>query len=242
MRNVGSAASLTDRSAPIRGRSRRRRAGRPAFVGARRASTTDEFLIRAVDVILAVLALIAIGPLMLTIAALIKRQDGGPVIFAHSRVGRGGRAFPCLKFRSMVVDAEARLQQVLAQDEAARREWAADHKLRNDPRITRLGAFLRKSSLDELPQLINVLRGEMSIVGPRPIVQGEVSRYGRWYGHYCAVRPGITGLWQVSGRNDVSYRRRVACDVIYSRRQSFMVNVKIIAGTVPAVLKGDGSY
>lgn len=202
----------------------------------------EDPLIRAVDVTIALLALVFIAPLLLTIYCLIRRQDGGPAIFSHMRLGEGGRSFPCFKFRSMVVDAEARLQALLASDPAARAEWEADHKLRNDPRITPLGAFLRKSSLDELPQLLNVLRGEMSIVGPRPIVFGEVARYGRRYAHYCAVRPGITGLWQVSGRNDVSYRRRVACDALYAHRRSLGVNLGIIFWTIPAVLRSEGSY
>ncbi|MDG2520296.1 sugar transferase [Caulobacter segnis] len=238
MRPIESAASLSGRVDQLGGGSRLRR----TRSWSRNLDPAEEALIRGLDVLIALAALVAIAPLMLIIAGLIKAQDGGPAMFAHGRIGRGGRTFPCLKFRSMVIDAEARLQALLAQDEAARREWEADHKLRNDPRITRLGLFLRKSSLDELPQLLNVLRGEMSIVGPRPIVQGEVSRYGRWYGHYCAVRPGITGLWQVSGRNDVTYRRRVACDVMYARRKSLSVNARIIAGTIPAVLRADGSY
>ena len=203
---------------------------------------TGDLVSRGLDVSIALAALIFMLPLLLTLAIAVKLSDGGPVLFSHRRIGRDGRVFGCLKFRSMVVDAEARLNALLATDEAARREWALDHKLRNDPRVTAFGNFLRRSSLDELPQLINVLRGEMSIVGPRPIVQGEVSRYGRRFASYCAVRPGITGLWQVSGRNDVSYRRRVACDVVYARRRSLGRDVFIILWTVPAVLKGQGSY
>lgn len=206
------------------------------------APRPGELVSRALDISIALAALIFILPLMLTIAIAVKLSDGGPVLFSHRRIGRDGRVFGCLKFRTMVVDAEARLNALLASDEAARREWALDHKLRNDPRITPFGQFLRRSSLDELPQLLNVLRGQMSIVGPRPIVQGEVARYGRRFASYCAVRPGITGLWQVSGRNDVSYRRRVACDVIYARRRSVSRDVFIILWTVPAVLKGQGSY
>ena len=129
-----------------------------------------------------------------------------------------------------------------ASDPIARLEWEKDHKLRNDPRITRLGSFLRKSSLDELPQLFNVLRGEMSLVGPRPIVDAEVVRYGRYFADYCSVRPGITGLWQISGRNDVSYRRRVALDVAFARARSRSLYVRILAGTVPSVLVRRGSY
>jgi lipopolysaccharide/colanic/teichoic acid biosynthesis glycosyltransferase len=179
---------------------------------------------------------------MILTALVIKLQDGGPILFGHTRLGYGGRSFKCLKFRSMVVDAEERLQRLLEHDPIARKEWAADQKLRVDPRITPFGVLLRKSSIDELPQLLNVLRGDMSIVGPRPIVQAEISRYGRFYRHYCAVRPGITGLWQVSGRNDVTYRQRVALDSLYARRRSLGLNVWILFKTVPAVLLRKGSY
>ncbi|CAN5153456.1 sugar transferase [soil metagenome] len=199
-------------------------------------------LSRVVDIIVAAAALVFIGPLMLLVALAIKLQDGGPVLFGHVRIGRDGRTFRCLKFRSMVVDSNERLQALLARDEAARREWAADHKLRNDPRVTRLGTFLRKSSVDELPQLINVLRNEMSLVGPRPIVESEIVRYGRAFSRYCSVRPGVTGLWQVSGRNNVSYRRRVALDVLYARRRSFRLYCYIMLKTIPAVLLREGSY
>lgn len=142
----------------------------------------------------------------------------------------------------MVVDAEQRLADLLARDPVARSEWEADHKLRVDPRVTRLGDFLRKSSLDELPQLLNVLRGEMSMVGPRPVVSAEVSRYGRYFNDYCSVRPGITGLWQVMGRNDVSYKRRVALDVAYVRSQSISLYIKVLILTLPAVLSRSGVY
>ncbi|WP_277980586.1 sugar transferase [Sphingomonas phyllosphaerae] len=202
----------------------------------------DDMASRALDVTIALTALLILGPLMLIIAAVIYILDPGPIIFAHQRIGRGGRAFPCLKFRSMVVDADARLRHLLETSAEAREEWERDHKLRDDPRVIGIGKFLRKTSLDELPQLINVVRGEMSLVGPRPIVVGEIARYGRYFEHYCAVRPGITGLWQVGGRNDVSYRRRVAYDVTYSRARSCAMNVKIMAYTVPSVLFQRGSY
>ena len=197
---------------------------------------------RGLDLIIALAAIIFTLPLLIVIFLAIQAQDGGPAIFAHERVGRGGRTFKCLKFRSMVLDAEARLGEVLRTDPAARAEWTRDHKLRVDPRITRVGDFLRRSSLDELPQLFNVLRGEMSIVGPRPIVVAEIPRYGRRFDAYRAVRPGITGLWQVSGRNDVSYRRRVAMDAFYARNKSLAWDLKLLLLTVPAVLFGNGSY
>jgi lipopolysaccharide/colanic/teichoic acid biosynthesis glycosyltransferase len=215
-------------------------------IGLKRNAPKTELAIdatRILDVAIAAMALVFFAPLMLLTALMIKLQDGGPIFFGHTRLGRGGRSFKCLKFRSMVVDAEERLHRLLDRDPVARQEWAADQKLRVDPRITAFGALLRKSSIDELPQLFNVLRGEMSIVGPRPIVQAEVVRYGRAYQrYYCAVRPGITGLWQVSGRNDVSYRQRVALDALYARYRSVGLNVSIILRTVPAVLLRKGSY
>ncbi len=194
------------------------------------------------DMMLAVVLLVFFAPIMLVVAGLVYLQDGGPVFFAHRRLGYGGQTFRCMKFRSMAVDAEARLERLLEQSAEARAEWAQDHKLKNDPRITPLGAFLRRSSLDELPQLFNVLRGEMRFVGPRPIVQAEVARYGRRFRDYCSVRPGITGLWQVSGRNDLSYRRRVAIDSVYARVRSAKLDLKILVMTLPAVLLKRGSY
>jgi lipopolysaccharide/colanic/teichoic acid biosynthesis glycosyltransferase len=141
----------------------------------------------------------------------------------------------------MVSDADVRLVQLLAESAQAREEWARDHKLRRDPRITPIGSFLRRSSLDELPQLFNVLKGEMSLVGPRPIVHSEIERYGRYFREYCRVRPGITGLWQISGRSNVSYRRRVALDVTYVRSKSLVLDIKILALTLPCVLVARGS-
>lgn len=203
-----------------------------------RAETASDLL----NVTIATLLLVFILPLLAIIALAIFLQDGGPVVFAHRRVGQSGKHFYCLKFRSMAADAEARLADLLASNPQARAEWALDHKLKSDPRITKLGNFLRKSSLDELPQLFNVLRGEMSLVGPRPIVDSEVSRYGHRFQHYCAVKPGITGLWQISGRNDVSYRQRVAMDCTYARSKNVALDLWILVATVPAVLLRRGSY
>jgi lipopolysaccharide/colanic/teichoic acid biosynthesis glycosyltransferase len=197
---------------------------------------------RWVDLTLAVVALVFLSPLMVLVGLAVWLQDGGPVFYAQTRVGRGGVGFKCLKFRSMLVDADQRLQLLLSRDPAALAEWERDHKLRDDPRITALGSFLRRSSVDEIPQLINVIRGEMSLVGPRPIVAAEVPRYGHYIRDYCSVTPGITGLWQVSGRNDVSYRRRVALDVTYARSKSFVLDLKILLATIPAVLLRRGSY
>jgi exopolysaccharide production protein ExoY len=197
---------------------------------------------RATDVVISAAALVFLAPLMLLIAAIVYLSDPGPIFFGHRRLGRGGRVFRCWKFRSMVVDAQEQLARLLASDPEARAEWERDHKLRQDPRITRIGSFIRRTSIDELPQLWNVLIGQMSLVGPRPIVQDEAARYGRYFTDYCSVTPGITGLWQVSGRNDVSYRRRVALDVAYSRSQSFKLDLTILALTVPRVILAKGSY
>jgi exopolysaccharide production protein ExoY len=210
----------------------------PAQPRAAGASWAFDYLFNAA---IASVALLFFAPLMLLTALAIWAQDGQSVFFGHRRIGKDGKMFACLKFRSMAVDAEARLLRVLETDPAARAEWEKDFKLQNDPRITTLGHFLRKSSLDELPQLFNVLRGEMNIVGPRPIVDAETIRYGRWFPRYCQVKPGITGLWQVSGRNDVDYKRRVALDVCYVRRRTFMTDIRILLMTVPAVLLRKGA-
>ena len=199
-------------------------------------------LIRLLDIVIAVAALVFFLPLMVMIALAILVTGGGPIFFVQARVGRNGVEFRCFKFRTMSNDAEAILAAVLNSNADAYAEWSRFHKLRDDPRVGRLGAILRKTSLDELPQLFNVLRGDMSVVGPRPIVAKEASRYGRYFVSYCAVRPGITGRWQVSGRNDTTYRRRVACDVVYSRNKSAGNDLKIIFKTVPVVLFARGAY
>jgi lipopolysaccharide/colanic/teichoic acid biosynthesis glycosyltransferase len=197
---------------------------------------------RAMDVVIAGAALLVVAPAFLVLLWLV-RADGGPALFGHMRVGRGGRLFPCLKFRSMVVDSQARLDALLAADPEARAEWEATRKLRQDPRVTRIGAFLRKTSLDELPQLINVLRGEMSLVGPRPVQMAELDRfYGAAAAHYISVRPGITGLWQVSGRSSTSYATRVALDVAYVARPSLWQDIRILVRTPFAVLSRKGAH
>jgi exopolysaccharide production protein ExoY len=197
---------------------------------------------RALDIIGAGLGLVVLSPFFL-IVALMVRADGGPAFFAHQRVGRGGKLFGCLKFRSMVIDSQARLEALLASNPAARAEWEATRKLKNDPRITRIGRFLRSTSLDELPQLINVLRGEMSLVGPRPVQEAEIDRYyGASAAHYMAVRPGITGLWQVSGRSETSYESRVALDVAYVSRPSMIADLAILFRTPVAVLSRRGAH
>jgi exopolysaccharide production protein ExoY len=197
---------------------------------------------RALDIVGAGLGLVVLAPFFLIVAMMV-RADGGPAFFAHQRVGRGGKLFGCLKFRSMVIDSQARLEALLANDPAARAEWDATRKLKNDPRITRVGRFLRSTSLDELPQLINVLRGEMSLVGPRPVQEAEIDRYyGASAAHYMAVRPGITGLWQVSGRSETSYESRVALDVAYVSRPSLLADIAILLRTPVAVLSRRGAH
>jgi exopolysaccharide production protein ExoY len=150
--------------------------------------------------------------------------------------------FPCLKFRTMIPNADQVLRDLLESDPELRAEWVRDHKLRNDPRVTRLGRFLRRTSLDELPQLLNVLRGEMSLVGPRPVVREELLRYGRNVNTYLAAKPGITGLWQVTGRNDTDYRRRVVLDTYYVRNQNLLLDLYILLKTTGVVLGGSGAY
>lgn len=194
----------------------------------------------AFDLVAAALMLAVLAPVMLAVAALVK-LDGGPVLFAHPRLGAGGRAFNCLKFRTMAVDADAVLQRLLAADPAAAREWASTRKLRRDPRVTRVGAVLRALSLDELPQLFNVLRLEMSLVGPRPIVRQEAAYYGEAIEYYHETRPGLTGLWQVSGRSDTSYAQRVRLDAWYVKNWTLWHDLAILAKTVPAVLKRRGA-
>lgn len=207
----------------------------------RRESGFTSTITRMLDVVLASVALLFFAPLLCVIAAVCWLQDGGPSLFAQRRQGQNGQVFPCYKFRSMVVDADSRLAVLLETDPAARREWNLTHKLVKDPRITAWGQFLRKSSLDELPQFFNVLRGEMSLVGPRPIVAAEMQRYGRFISDYNSVVPGITGLWQVSGRSDTNYRRRVALDVLYIRRRSLKLYLYILVMTVPTVLLRKGA-
>jgi Undecaprenyl-phosphate galactose phosphotransferase WbaP len=192
------------------------------------------------DFIVAALALLLLSPLLLAIAGIVK-ADGGPALYAQTRVGRAGRRFRCLKFRTMVVDAEQRLRELLAADTAAAAEWASTRKLIADPRVTGIGALLRRTSLDELPQLLNVLTGDMSLVGPRPIVEAELARYADDVASYRAVRPGITGLWQVSGRSQTSYARRVQLDVQYVKNWSLPRDLAILLRTIPAVLSRRGA-
>jgi exopolysaccharide production protein ExoY len=197
---------------------------------------------RTFDIIVASASIVLLFPLFCLTALAIKRSDRGPVFFRHQRVGLNGATFNCLKFRTMVVDAEEVLQRYLSENSDAAREWAELHKLKKDPRVTPLGTGIRKSSLDELPQLLNILKGEMSFVGPRPIVSAEVPKYGECIGHYLRARPGLTGPWQAGGRNDVGYATRVALDREYVEHWSFWRDLAIIARTVRALVTSRGCY
>lgn len=197
---------------------------------------------RALDILTASVALIFVAPLLLIMAVMVRLQDGQSAIFSHTRYGQHGRTFKCYKLRSMVPDAADRLQALLDANPEAKREWELTQKLTHDPRITPLGRFIRATSIDELPQLINVLKGDMSLVGPRPISLSERSKYGENFADYCSVRPGITGLWQISGRSRICYSERVRMDTAYAHTRSFWGDVMIMLKTIPAVLKSDGAW
>lgn len=190
---------------------------------------------RVFDVGIAMLLLTLLIPVLALIAVIVAAGDGGPPIFAQQRVGRHGKFFVCWKFRTMVRDADRRLAELLASPSKAAADWRKHQKLDRDPRITPMGRLLRRTSLDELPQLANVLLGHMSLVGARPIVAAEVARYGRHFADYCRQRPGISGLWQVSGRSTTTYRRRLACDRLFARRRSLALYARILLATIPAV-------
>jgi exopolysaccharide production protein ExoY len=197
---------------------------------------------RIVDIVIALSGIILLAPLLIICFALIWASSRGPALFRHRRVGFNGKPFDCLKFRTMAADAPERLRKFLEVDPAAAAEWAKYQKLRTDPRVTRIGAVLRKSSLDELPQLFNVLMGDMSIVGPRPVTEDELWRYGASVKAYTACRPGITGLWQVTGRNDTSYEQRISCDAYYARMWSLALDSKIMIVTIASVLFTEGAH
>jgi len=197
---------------------------------------------RVTDVCLAAVALVLGMPLLLAIAAAVKLGSKGPVLYGHRRIGRYGRKFTAWKFRTMYRGADVLLRQHLERFPAARLEWERDQKLRDDPRVTRIGRVLRRLSLDELPQVWNVLRGEMSVVGPRPIVDDEVCKYGEAFALYTVVKPGITGLWQVSGRTDVGYEMRVKLDEFYVRHWSPWLDAYVLVRTVVALVRRKGAY
>lgn len=205
------------------------------------AKRTSRTVKRLFDVIGALSIILILSPILVLIAVVVSR-DGGKPIYGHERIGRAGKKFKCLKFRSMVLNSQEVLTNLLENDSAARVEWEKDFKLKNDPRITKIGSVLRRTSLDELPQLFNVLRGDMSLVGPRPIVDKELERYAGEVGYYLMAKPGMTGLWQVSGRNDVDYDTRVYFDAWYVKNWSLWNDVAILFKTVRVVLKRDGAY
>lgn len=197
---------------------------------------------RAFDILVSGMALIFLAPLILTLIAALLILQGRPIFIGHSRIGKGDKMFPCFKFRSMVVNADAVLAEKLNDNPALKLEWDTTRKLKSDPRVTAIGKILRKSSVDELPQLWNIFRGDMSLVGPRPIVRSEAMLYGANFADYLAVRPGLTGLWQVSGRNDISFQQRVNLDADYVQNWSFKRDMVIIYKTIPAVLAAAGCY
>jgi exopolysaccharide production protein ExoY len=209
--------------------------------GARRAQASGDQIAGVINVVLAAVLLLLASPLMAYVAWRIWRVDGAPILFGHYRVGRDGQLFRCWKFRTMVRHADKALQDLLQKDPAARAQWEREHKLDNDPRITPIGRFLRRTSLDELPQLFNVLFGQMRLVGPRPIVVQELRRYGAYKHHYLSVAPGMTGLWQVSGRNNTSYEERIQLDRRYVEARNVWLDCAILLRTARVVVTGHGA-
>jgi Undecaprenyl-phosphate galactose phosphotransferase WbaP len=197
---------------------------------------------RAFDLVLASLGMVIIAPIMLVLMFLIRLDSKGPVFYGHKRLGLNGNHFKVWKFRSMVVNADKQLASYLNKNPQLRMEWEKNCKLKHDPRITRIGKILRRTSLDELPQIWNVLRGEMSLVGPRPIVDAEIAKYGPAYQVIKTVSPGMTGLWQVSGRSEVSYDKRVSLDIKYIKSWSVINDILILANTVRVIIKKKGAY
>lgn len=202
---------------------------------------TSQFIKRAFDIIGSLAIIFLLSPVLVTLTYMVSKH-GGKAIYGHERIGRNGTKFKCLKFRSMVTNSQEVLQELLSTDEQARAEWDKDFKLKDDPRITRIGKFIRRTSLDELPQLFNVLKGEMSLVGPRPIIEKELERYAGNVDYYLMAKPGMTGLWQVSGRNDVDYDTRVYFDAWYVKNWSLWNDIAILFKTINVVLKKDGAY
>ncbi|CAM4362687.1 undecaprenyl-phosphate galactose phosphotransferase WbaP [Pluralibacter gergoviae] len=205
------------------------------------AKWSSRIMKRTFDFLASLFIILLLSPLLVYIFIKVKK-DGGKAIYGHERVGKGGRTFKCLKFRSMVVNSKEVLDKLLATDVAAKAEWDATFKLKNDPRVTEIGDFLRRTSMDELPQLFNVLKGEMSLVGPRPIITAELGRYNEEVDYYLLSKPGMTGLWQVSGRSDVDYDTRVYLDAWYVKNWSMWNDIAILFKTVSVVLKKDGAY
>ena len=201
----------------------------------------EQFVLLKLNQAVALVLLFLLSPLLLAIAFLIWRRDGSPILYGHYRVGRGGKLFRCFKYRTMLRDSDSVLADLLRDDPKSLVEWETNQKLPNDPRITPVGRYLRSSSLDELPQLLNVVRGEMLLVGPRPVTVAELTRYGKVRWHYLSVRPGITGLWQVSGRNNTTYEERVALDASYVENRSLLNDVSILLRTMLVVIRKEGA-
>ena len=197
---------------------------------------------RALDIAIVVIGGIVLLPFLLIIALLIKAASPGPVLYRHKRLGLKGAPFYACKFRSMVVDADKKLETVLASDPELQKEWELNQKLKNDPRITKIGKFLRRTSFDEFPQLLNILKGEMSLVGPRPVVEDEMKKYGENFKRIFSVKPGLTGLWQISGRSDTNYNDRISYDTYYLQSWSVWLDLWILYRTPGAILKGRGAY
>lgn len=206
------------------------------------ASPLNRWIKYSFDFICTLMGTVIISPLLLLIATWIYFDSPGPVIFKHIRIGKNGKAFGCYKFRTMCMDADKKLAELLANDADVRAEWERDFKLKNDPRVTKVGKFLRKTSLDELPQIFNVLKGEMSLVGPRPVVEEELEKYGEYLDDYLMVRPGITGMWQVNGRSNTTYEKRVHMDSWYVRNWSIWIDIMLLWRTVRSVIKCEGAY
>lgn len=205
------------------------------------AKWSSRILKRLFDIVGSISIIVILSPALIYISRKVKK-DGGPAIYGHERIGKGGQSFKCLKFRSMVINSKEVLENLLENDPEAKKEWDATFKLKNDPRITKIGGFLRRTSLDELPQLFNVLKGEMSLVGPRPIITAELERYNEEVDYYLLSKPGMTGLWQVSGRSDVDYETRVYLDAWYVKNWSMWNDIAILFKTIGVVLKKDGAY
>ena len=205
------------------------------------AGAARQVVKRGFDIVFGTLLIVSLLPVFALLAVLVM-SDGGPATFGHVRVGRNGKSFRCLKFRSMVLNADQVLKALIESDPQVRAEWERDFKLKNDVRITRIGRFLRRTSLDELPQLWNVVRGDMSLVGPRPVIDQELERYGANVRYYLMAKPGMTGLWQVSGRSTTDYATRVSLDVAYVKNWSLLRDVSILFKTFKVVFKGSGAY
>lgn len=197
---------------------------------------------RILDIIFCVCALPVALPFGALIALLISIDSPGIPIYAHRRIGKNGKEFTLYKFRTMVKNADTQLDKYLLKNPEMAEEWEKTQKLQIDPRVTKLGHLLRKTSLDELPQLLNIVIGNMTLVGPRPIVEEEIPKYGKMFKEYCEMRPGLTGLWQVSGRNDTTYDRRLACDHYYANNWSLKLDLMVLLKTVPVAFKGFGAY